>query len=179
MPWHRSSPGLSSSKARPDFGRGREHRTKIAPRFPAPQQQIATGLGETTEGSLGAPINLLWITHESTKNLPTLIRRRKVPWRFSYIARRGDQNSDRLHEKTPRFDGVPDHRHHLSSSAGLWKRRPCLSPGTPQGERQGVAGHLRVVQPARGDAMLIQRLRGRAPERRLVGQHLPSVTPSE
>ncbi len=29
------------------------------------------------------------------------------------IARRGDENSDRLHETTPRFDGVPDHRHHL------------------------------------------------------------------
>ena len=29
------------------------------------------------------------------------------------IARRGDENSDRLHEKTPRFDGIPHHRHHL------------------------------------------------------------------
>ena len=90
------------------------------------------------------------------------------------IARRGDENPDRLHERTPRFDSIPYHRHHLQEFGWTLEasRRVFLKEHLKENdERLRDTSELFNRQ---GDAlMLIHRLSGRAPEWRLARQHLP------
>ena len=90
------------------------------------------------------------------------------------IARRGDENPDRLHETTPRFDSIPYHRHHLQEFGWTLEasRRVFLKEHLKENDK-GLRDTCELFNRQAETLMLIQRLSSRAPGWRLACQHLP------